>query len=35
MLDRTGEVVATAAGTKDEVADAVWDAVVPLLPVDA
>lgn len=35
VLDRTGEVVATAAGTKDEVADAVWDAVVPLLPVDA
>ncbi len=34
LLDRAGEVVATAAGTKDEVADAVWDAVVGLLGVD-
>lgn len=31
VLDREGEVVATASGTKPEVADAVWDAVVPLL----
>jgi len=31
LLDVRGETVATAAGTKDEVADAVWDAVVPLL----
>ncbi|GIG39840.1 bifunctional phosphopantothenoylcysteine decarboxylase/phosphopantothenate--cysteine ligase CoaBC [Cellulomonas phragmiteti] len=28
VLDRTGDVVATAAGTKAEVAHAVWDAVV-------
>lgn len=31
LLDVRGETVGTAAGTKDEVADAVWDAVVPLL----
>ncbi|GIG29104.1 bifunctional phosphopantothenoylcysteine decarboxylase/phosphopantothenate--cysteine ligase CoaBC [Cellulomonas marina] len=31
LLDRAGEVVGTAAGSKDAVADAVWDAVVPLL----
>ncbi len=31
VLDRDGDVVGTAAGTKDEVADAVWDAVVPTL----
>jgi len=29
VLDRAGDVVTTAAGTKDEVAHAVWDAVVP------
>ncbi|MEZ0449974.1 bifunctional phosphopantothenoylcysteine decarboxylase/phosphopantothenate--cysteine ligase CoaBC [Cellulomonas sp. ICMP 17802] len=28
ILDGTGEVVAEASGSKDEVADAVWDAVV-------
>ncbi len=28
ILDRAGEVVATAAGTKDEVAHVVWDAVL-------
>jgi phosphopantothenoylcysteine decarboxylase/phosphopantothenate--cysteine ligase len=28
VLDRTGDVVATAAGTKDEVAHVVWDAVL-------
>ena len=32
VLDRQGDVVATASGTKDEVADAVWDAVAGLLP---
>lgn len=31
IVDGAGEDVAHAAGTKDEVADAVWDAVVPLL----
>ena len=31
MLDATGTEVARAAGSKDEVAHAVWDAVVPLL----
>lgn len=31
VLDARGEVVASAAGSKDEVADAVLDAVVPLL----
>ena len=31
VLDGAGEVVATAAGTKDEVADAVWDQVVHLM----
>lgn len=30
VLDRTGQVVALAEGTKDQVAHAVWDAVVPL-----
>lgn len=28
VLDRTGDVVATAAGTKDQVAHVVWDAVL-------
>lgn len=32
LLDGTGEVVGAASGTKREVADAVWDAVVKLLP---
>lgn len=32
LLDGTGEVVGSASGTKREVADAVWDAVVKLLP---
>jgi phosphopantothenoylcysteine decarboxylase / phosphopantothenate---cysteine ligase len=32
VLDGAGEVVTAAAGTKDAVADAVWDAVVGLLP---
>lgn len=32
VLDRAGDVVATASGSKDEVAAAVWDAVVRLLP---
>lgn len=32
ILDATGEQVARAAGSKDEVAHAVWDAVLPLLP---
>lgn len=31
VLDAAGEVVATARGTKDQVADAVWDAVVARL----
>ena len=31
IVDGAGEDVAHAAGTKDEVAHAVWDAVVPLL----
>ena len=31
LLDAAGEVVAKVAGTKDEVADGIWDAVVPLL----
>ena len=31
VLDRAGDVVATAAGTKDEVAHVVWDAVAPLV----
>jgi phosphopantothenoylcysteine decarboxylase/phosphopantothenate--cysteine ligase len=31
IVDRTGQDVARAAGTKDDVAHAVWDAVVPLL----
>lgn len=31
VLDRAGDVVATASGTKDLVADAVWDAVAALL----
>ena len=31
VLDARGGVVAQAAGTKDAVADALWDAVVPLL----
>lgn len=35
ILDRAGDVVGRAAGTKDDVADAVWDAVVRLLDVDA
>ena len=30
VLDRTGEVVSTTSGTKESVADAVWDAVVDL-----
>jgi phosphopantothenoylcysteine decarboxylase/phosphopantothenate--cysteine ligase len=33
ILDAAGAVVAKSAGTKDHVADAVWDAVVPLLGV--
>lgn len=32
LLDARGEEVRSAQGTKDQVADAVWDAVVPLLP---
>jgi phosphopantothenoylcysteine decarboxylase/phosphopantothenate--cysteine ligase len=32
LLDRAGETVAEAAGSKREVADAVWDAVAKLLP---
>jgi phosphopantothenoylcysteine decarboxylase/phosphopantothenate--cysteine ligase len=32
LLDGAGEVVGAASGTKREVADAVWDAVVKLLP---
>ncbi|WP_419707381.1 bifunctional phosphopantothenoylcysteine decarboxylase/phosphopantothenate--cysteine ligase CoaBC [Promicromonospora sp. NFX87] len=32
LLDGIGEVVGAASGTKREVADAVWDAVVKLLP---
>lgn len=32
LLDGTGEVVGAASGTKRAVADAVWDAVVKLLP---
>nr|WP_202627719.1 bifunctional phosphopantothenoylcysteine decarboxylase/phosphopantothenate--cysteine ligase CoaBC [Cellulomonas sp. APG4] len=32
LLDARGDEVGTARGTKDEVAEAVWDAVVPLLP---
>ena len=32
LLDGTGDVVGAASGTKREVADAVWDAVVKLLP---
>lgn len=32
LLDGDGEVVGAASGTKREVADAVWDAVVKLLP---
>ncbi|MEV0952571.1 bifunctional phosphopantothenoylcysteine decarboxylase/phosphopantothenate--cysteine ligase CoaBC [Promicromonospora sp. NPDC050249] len=32
LLDGTGEVVGATSGTKREVADAVWDAVVKLLP---
>lgn len=35
ILDRAGKVVAAAAGSKDEVADAVWDAVVARLPADS
>jgi phosphopantothenoylcysteine decarboxylase/phosphopantothenate--cysteine ligase len=31
LLDRAGEIVAKAAGSKDQVADAVWDAVGPLV----
>lgn len=31
LLDATGEVLGTAAGTKEHVADAVWDAVATLL----
>ena len=31
ILDAAGEEVARAAGTKDQVAHAVWDAIVPLL----
>ena len=31
ILDSRGELVAQRAGTKDEVAHAVWDAVVPML----
>jgi phosphopantothenoylcysteine decarboxylase/phosphopantothenate--cysteine ligase len=31
VLDARGDAVASAAGSKDEVADAVLDAVVPLL----
>ena len=31
VLDARGGVVAHAAGSKDAVADALWDAVVPLL----
>lgn len=34
VLDATGEVVAKAGGTKEHVADAVWDAVVALLGSD-
>ena len=32
ILDAAGDEVARAAGSKDEVAHAVWDAVLPLLP---
>ena len=32
LLDAGGEVLGRAAGSKEHVADAVWDAVVPLLP---
>jgi phosphopantothenoylcysteine decarboxylase/phosphopantothenate--cysteine ligase len=32
ILDAAGEPVARAAGSKDHVAHAVWDAVLPLLP---
>jgi phosphopantothenoylcysteine decarboxylase/phosphopantothenate--cysteine ligase len=32
ILDRRGETVAKAAGSKREVADALWDAIAPLLP---
>jgi phosphopantothenoylcysteine decarboxylase/phosphopantothenate--cysteine ligase len=32
LLDGAGDVVGAASGTKREVADAVWDAVVKLLP---
>lgn len=32
LLDGTGDVVGQASGSKREVADAVWDAVVKLLP---
>ncbi|WP_448629413.1 bifunctional phosphopantothenoylcysteine decarboxylase/phosphopantothenate--cysteine ligase CoaBC [Cellulomonas soli] len=35
VLDAAGEVVATAEGTKDQVAHAVWDAVVALAPAAA
>jgi hypothetical protein len=31
ILDVAGEVVARAAGSKEAVADAIWDAVVPLV----
>ncbi|SFJ97201.1 bifunctional phosphopantothenoylcysteine decarboxylase/phosphopantothenate--cysteine ligase CoaBC [Cellulomonas sp. KH9] len=33
VLDRTGDVVTQAAGTKGEVAHAVWDAVVPVVDI--
>jgi phosphopantothenoylcysteine decarboxylase/phosphopantothenate--cysteine ligase len=32
LLDGRGEVLATAGGTKRDVADAIWDAVAKLLP---
>jgi phosphopantothenoylcysteine decarboxylase/phosphopantothenate--cysteine ligase len=32
VLDRDGEVVATAEGSKDAVSDGLWDAVVRVLP---
>ena len=31
IVDTAGEIIGKAAGTKDEVADALWDAVVPLV----
>ena len=35
LLDRSGETVGRAAGSKDDVAHAVWDAVVELAPTSA